>query len=1012
MPSLHRQLAGGRRARFERLETRLALSVNFDLLADLNTAPETAGSAPMNFQAVGETLYFFANTPEHGYELWTSDGTASGTRLVKDVRPGYTGSVEQNRPPTMASAGGRLYFTADDGVHGFELWTSDGTAAGTKLVRDIWPGSFDGVRYSEVVGIDGVAYFSANGGLWRSDGTEDGTYVLLGSNGEGYQPDELVDVDGTLYFAASGVGVGRELWRSDGTVGGTYIVKDIHTGGASSSPQELTSVGGVLYFNAYDGVNGRQVWTSDGTAAGTRLVKAVHVGSEYSGPQQLTDVNGRLFFVADDGVHGREVWSTDGTAEGTAMTQEIYPGIGNPYGTYGPLNLTAVGDVLYFTADDSSNGYALWRSDGTAEGTTLVADVSTSPSSFYGPHGLTNVNGELYFFGDGGNAVNGLWKTDGTPEGTVEILSSAGNRIQWGGELMVVGDSIFFRSNDGAFGSELWMTDGTSAGTRIVKDILGGTRDANISNLAKVDGTLFFNTLFYDEVFGSSTYGAWRTNDALTGVVPFEWTMTRLRSEFFSHKGAVYFVGYDEAHGAELWTMEGAHGTPRMVKDIRTGWNGSNLSYFVSLGDYLFFTAYDDTFTHRLWRTDGTEAGTEVVKGFGPQGSVYGLVAMGNELYFTAKDGVHGHELWKSDGTTAGTVLVKDIAPGATESGPTSLTAMNGRLYFWADDGTHGAELWSSDGTTAGTALVLDIRPGAAASLSPLTYSPIVQREGVLFFRANDGDSGDELWTSDGTAGGTTRLKDIRPGGASSSPQQLTSAGNYVFFSADDGVHGSELWRTDGTIAGTQLVKDIRVGADPQLPSNRPWLLTDIEGTLYFTADDGIHGVELWSSSGTESGTTLVHDFARGAASSNPQSVVLVQGRLAVVAATAEYGQEVWLERLPSPGDFDGDGFVTGNDFLAWQRGLGSTGAAATLEAGNADGDADVDAEDLEAWKHAAAPIVPIAVVAADHAVAVIHLPLSAVDAVFAAGDFTGLIAGNESPSATRGKWRPGRRVM
>ena len=91
-----------------------------------------------------------------------------------------------------------------------------------------------------------------------------------------------------------------------------------------------------------------------------------------------------------------------------------------------------------------------------------------------------------------------------------------------------------------------------------------------------------------------------------------------------------------------------------------------------------------------------------------------GMVAIGSTTYFSADDGTHGRELYKSDGTAAGTVLVKDINPGSADSDPGNLTNVNGTLFFTADDGTHGTELWKSDGTTAGTVLVKDIYPGSS----------------------------------------------------------------------------------------------------------------------------------------------------------------------------------------------------------------------------------------------------------------------------------------------------------
>ncbi|MCA2759485.1 ELWxxDGT repeat protein, partial [Microcystis sp. M145S2] len=155
-----------------------------------------------------------------------------------------------------------------------------------------------------------------------------------------------------------------------------------------------------------------------------------------------------------------------------------------------------------------------------------------------------------------------------------------------------------------------------------------------------------------------------------------------------------------------------------------------------------------------------------------------------------ANDGVSGYELWKSDGTAAGTVLVKDIRPGSTGSYPRYLTAVGNTLFFTAYDGVSGYELWKSDGTAAGTVLVKDIRPGYYRS-NPRNLTVVGN---TLFFTANDGVSGYELWKSDGTAAGTVLVGDIRPGSSSSNPRNLRVVGNNLFFTADNGVNGEELW--------------------------------------------------------------------------------------------------------------------------------------------------------------------------------------------------------------------------
>ena len=314
-----------------------------------------------------------------------------------------------------------------------------------------------------------------------------------------------------------------------------------------------------------------------------------------------------------------------------------------------------------------------------------------------------------------------------------------------------------------------------------------------------------------------------------------------------------------QAGGASFYN---GNGSSWLVKDINSGKNSATLEFNgLVLGDYLFFPADDGTNGTELWRSDGTEAGTGMVKDINTgatwdsSSDPYHLTDMGGNIYFVADNGT-GQELWRSDGTEAGTVMLMSFVDfGSPEYSATSPFAIVGdAFYFNAHDGSHGRELWKSDGTEAGTVMVKDIYPGITGN-NILDYAVMGDN---LYFQARDSINGSELWKSDGTEAGTVMVKDIKTGATwGSSPRYLEVAGDTLFFSADDGTHGTELWKSDGTEAGTVMVKDIR----PDDAGGNPQYLTAVGDLLFFRAigpDGTSNDWNLWRSDGTEAGTIMV----------------------------------------------------------------------------------------------------------------------------------------------------------
>ena len=440
---------------------------NLSLVYDIR--PGSPSSYPDELVIVGNQLFFAANDGTHGEELWKTDGTATGTVLVKDIRPGSSGSGIQN--PVVV--GSTLFFKANDGTHGGELWKSDGTANGTVLVKDIHNTSSSGI-------------------------------------------DHMAPLGNKLIFKADDDIHGAELWVSDGTPSGTYMLKDLREGSAGSSVAYSISFNDKVYFRGYNNTYGSEIWQTDGTSNGTQLLKDVRPGPAGNSMGKMIVADDRFYFKAK-GQYGITLFVSDGTTNGT---QEVMmPGSNGT--SYSSITvLAAAGRNLFFSAwggtvasGDQYTGQELWFTDGTENG-TIKMDLlpgnktdNTSRSSIpkgatYHPH-----DGHLYFYAwsdDGltsgvdsnGDNITGVkfWKSDGTLNGT-QIIAPGLVKPGWKGKhTSVISAGLYVytslytpSSND----RHWYRTDGTDNGTTILCPTQPCVTHPDNAEMAMIDGVLY-----------------------------------------------------------------------------------------------------------------------------------------------------------------------------------------------------------------------------------------------------------------------------------------------------------------------------------------------------------------------------------------------------------------------------------------------------------------------------------------------------------------------------------------
>ncbi len=818
-------------------------------------------------------------------------------------------------PKQLATADDWVYFMADDGARGSELWRTDGTAEGTRFVAELCPGSCS-VEANVIETVGNRAFLGAGTWLWTSDGTDSGTQRLVAPcpscESSSYFSHGVTFDDAVFFLSNDEVLTGSQLWRSDGTPEGTskVMVPSAIPGQIDFYGQPFSN-GSMLIFATYDRGGETLLWRLDEPSAEPVLITTYCDGCN-SGPIGHWDLrDGRILFAASLPEFGFEPWVTDGTAEGTQMVADLTPGPFSSY-TYGLQEL----DGIVYGGLASCEANCLYRTDGTAEGTRLVPELL--PVTLF-PRDLLQlraVGGHLYArmkhrFAD----LEELWvlRDHGSE------LIDQGQSIRFIGQM---GESLAFTKSSGP-GSGLKAVDGDPSSLRTLSEPTAG------SGAQLGDALIFtrFSPVPYGDLQTRTESELWISHGQALDAQP-------LPEPFGERPGAsdpkdlliwpespggpsvVFRADPNLTSGSSLWRADGATDAEQLLAEAPTSMLGiaggtlfsfnddprSDLEAAIALrpdgtrealdlagerpvfiaaaGDRMFISTSQPG--QRLWVTSGSSDDPELVVDVQPAWDPFcqstlcpqtqqfprSMAALGDRLLFNAFADPDGPaELWISDGTPAGTRAISqfemdpDLYILARDHGPAQLTTAGARTYFTVFQKGFGTELWSTDGTTEGTAMVADHNPGEASStferLSPWEHSVAILEstsDGHRLLRAEPS--------------GLTVISEFEPG---SKILESAESGGLLFLAVDTPSLGQELWVSDGTSSGT-VPLDLRPGARGSGVSN----LTAVPGGIFFAADSGPDaqgvefGLEPWLSDGRRATTRRLTDLFPGPSPANP----------------------------------------------------------------------------------------------------------------------------------------------
>lgn len=725
-------------------------------------------------------LIFNANVVGYGDEMWVTDGTESGTFMLKDIYPNENSSLSKTF--NMIKYKDNVYFYAQDSLNSTGVWRTDGTKEGTNLFKNC-PIQDDKI-YSPFAIINDklfISSFSSSAFFIITDGTDENTYELPVS---GWNVRIISSYKNKLYYNAyDKFPIG--FFSTDGTTNGTEMLFDK---GTFDFGKEINGKL-VLFGKISTGKNG--LYVSDGSTSGTSLIQEIYYGYE------MIKHNGKVYLLASKDNQNKQLWESDGTPEGT---KKIYQFSFNQY----PESLTSAGNKVLFIMNLSAiNTPGIHILDpATKELSSVTIHKNQTWSS--NPKFITPLSENFVFFGTKNDTKTYLFTSDGTDSGTYEIAdmlqyTSEGESLLAVNSLQKINDSFYFitRTNQKQY---VWKTDGSKENTGILNFNSFLWSNLDEQQTAEFKDKLWFITKSKNEIWktdgtesGTQQIFSSPDNGALSNIFPTEKFL--FFSDFFNPYIKIYSNDGSSTGTKAILTISNTSTEYFGDNSVKMLGSIDNDCIFAAATDY---SSYNDKVY--FYKTDGTIEGTEnfLTLDFG---AISGFVCDAPKdvtvaddfIYFTLITPSSGYELWRTNGSLSGTFRLKTLSIGEEGSYFYNMSTIENQLFFTIYSKESGWELWKSDGTEEGTKIFKDIATGKIGGVPEKIK--IINSNKYFCFSAFTPNVGEELWISDGTPNTAFPITDLLKGLESSSPQNLTIYKDYLIFTAWSDKTGIELWK-------------------------------------------------------------------------------------------------------------------------------------------------------------------------------------------------------------------------